>query len=102
MKLQYFDKKYCLFIAISFYLKISSVARGDAMGHLHPPSLDGLVLDIPGNGVLAFYNQNVNINEAFKLKLSNCTPKPNFWLRHCSILCAKILCVNKGPYDLYF
>ncbi len=44
------------------------------------------LLSTRSNEVVAFYNQNVNINEAFKLLSQNCPtahPKPNFWLRHC-------------------
>jgi len=59
-------------------LGASSVARGGAMGNLHPkPRL----LSTRYNGVLAFYEQNLNINninKAFKPILSDCTPKDKF------------------------
>ncbi len=50
----------------------SSVARGVQWGIFTPKIR---LLSTRYNEVLAFYNKNVNINDTFKLKLSNCTPQ---------------------------
>ncbi len=55
-------------------------SHGGFNGAFAPPK--PRLLSTRKNGVLAFYKQKFNINKAFKPKLSNCTPKPNFWLRH--------------------
>jgi len=61
-------------------VKISSGARGGAMGHLHPkPKL----LGIRSEGVFAFYLRNLILTELlsqkFNITVHTATPKPNFY-----------------------
>ncbi len=47
-------------------VSLSSVARGAAMGHLHPPKLR--LLSTRYNEVLAFYSQKFNNNKIIQLQ----------------------------------
>ncbi len=86
-------------VIIYIIIIYSSVARGGAMGHLHPkPRL----LCTRYNGVLAFHTQNFNINVAFKPKLSDCTPQAKFLATPQIIY--KIFIRNKCPkeHDIFW
>ncbi len=68
-----FHSHYTTLFSLTFVLNssislVSNVTRGGAMGAFAPPT--------PTQSLQSF-----NINMVFEPKLSNCTPKPSFWLR---------------------